>query len=255
VVAVASCPNASPCTLQPAQTLNFGSFTVTNDTGRQIIVSYDGGLLAVTAPGIDTSFGGGIAVGPPDAACINSNGIANYVQCSNPHGSLTIMSIPPNPAGAGYLTTTLPAGWNIVGVSVAQGLTTNIGPLYTLSSEAGQYIAVSPDVVRADPEPRRNNPGFWALFDRPTEVAVGYVLPPQLKPPDAAQSFTFTVSPGWSLVGNPSAQAVAISPPTGNDVVYTYDARSGYQLAEQLAPGQGAFLYSSSGGTVTVTLQ
>jgi hypothetical protein len=39
----------------------------------------------------------------------------------------------------------------------------------------------------------------------------------------------------------------------GADIAYTYDPASGFSRATQLQPGQGAWVYSAAGGTITLS--
>lgn len=53
------------------------------------------------------------------------------------------------------------------------------------------------------------------------------------------------------MVENPFTSEATVS---GADAVYTYDqAKDGYQATTLLEPGQGAWVYSATGGTATIT--
>jgi hypothetical protein len=88
--------------------------------------------------------------------------------------------------------------------------------------------------------------GYWAYFTDPAQVTLGS---------GRNDFFALLAPPGqYIMLGNPSGTEPALV--TGADVVYTYDPSAGYTeytTSALLNPGQGAWVYSSSGNVITVT--
>ena len=246
-VVAQSCSPSAPCaaTLDRGQRLSIGSFTVAHDDSpNPFAVSFDGAQLRVTIGG---PFGVRIVQAPPGAGCARENGLLDRIVCASPVGTLTFGSIPPNPGGSPCLTKTLPAGWNLVDGGIAAELTTNRGPLYTYRPGAPAYRAVRPDPSLSSAD------GYWALFDQATEVFLGCGSPPA-RPMGTGSPVTITVSPGWTMVGNPLSE-LKRALVGGADALFVYLPGTGYQQTDALVAGQGAFLYSASGGDVTFAPQ
>ncbi len=125
------------------------------------------------------------------------------------------------------------AGWNLIAVTTGTPLDAAQGPAYVIGSSG--YEAVSTrDLVAGR--------AAWVYFPEATSVSLGRSA--------AEYSRTSISAGGDELVGNPSpALSVPIS---GADVALVYDTRLGYLPATELRPGQGAVVYSSAGGTVTL---
>lgn len=145
-----------------------------------------------------------------------------------------------------------PAGWNLVSGAVAAtlrvppppGFTAGTGetPAYTLQAGDSAYETFPATVVPNVPIARfPPSEGIWIYLTRQSGV--------QLAPkPDRTQQ---TLPAGhWIMVGNPSSCPALV---TGADVVYRYDPLGGeYQQGSMLGAGEGAFVYSAAGSTVTV---
>lgn len=138
-------------------------------------------------------------------------------------------------------------GWNLVGVPEGTALTGTVGPLYTVSSGDEAYRTVRPG------SPLQGGAGYWAFF--PTAATVTL-------PADLPQPSTVELPPGqWVLLGNPFDFTALVFPVSAEDLVLNgYDPHSGQYVRPSagglggLAPGQGAWAFSASGGTVQFTL-
>ena len=139
----------------------------------------------------------------------------------------------------GGQTVTYNAGWNLVAFPPGTDTTRVQGPLYTLQPGDTAYETVQPGGNT------QSCVGYWAYFPTTTRVALGAG--------DTA-SCSITVPAGqWAMLGNPSgAGGGGVS---GAEAVYAYDPAGGYQsrLYAQLSPGQGAWVFSARGGTITIT--
>ena len=148
-------------------------------------------------------------------------------------GMPTASAPPAPPSSATGTSVTLNAGWNLVDSALVPSLTA----LSTDFWNGTSYTATAPNIGNAE----------WVhLANGVTEQ-----LPPQV-----ATSTAITVSKGkWSMIGNPFSQSATVALATG-DKADVYSPNIGYQTDTgttlTLAPGQGAWLYSASGGSYTV---
>ena len=244
-----SCPPVRPCmtTLNEGQTIAIDSFTVSNAPSPgghgAFKISYDGTTLSISALGASPGVG---PAGNQPPGCLQVNGVPDQIQCTNPHGTLAFTVGPPNPAGFYCYGVGVPAGWNLLSHTPAERLNLNVGPLYTYRAGDSAYEAVS-----AGPN-LPADAGFWAFFSNPTRVFLGCSpgpIPPSVRA-ERNRPVSVPIGAGLTMVGNPfDLNHVTIS---GADAVYAYDPTSGYQATNTLQPGQGAWVYSASGGTVTV---
>lgn len=86
--------------------------------------------------------------------------------------------------------------------------------------------------------------GYWAYFPSATTVTL---------PTVAAQATTLVLPPGhYTMVGDPFDGPAVL---TGADAVSTYSASTGYESTTTLQPGQGAWVLSRGGGTLTISPQ
>jgi hypothetical protein len=204
-----------------------GSGTVSSKGGQQIYTVF------VAAGGIQSG------CGKPGAAVTLSiggspAGTATWRSAAVPldlPGDATTTA-PPSPAGSST-TSAAPAGavlyhrgWNLV------------------AAPAGTRIQASGTLFTLQPgDATKTGYGYWAYFAADATVAFTNA---------GAPSYTVQLPAGqWVLIGNPSAtNEVTV---TGGDIVYTYDPIAGqYQTTTKLEPGQGAWVFSASGGTVTL---
>jgi hypothetical protein len=128
---------------------------------------------------------------------------------------------------------TYPAGWNMIGVPAGAIIPGPLGPLYTFQAGDTGYHAV-----------QNLQPGFgyWAFFATPATATLPFTGPLIL---------TRTMPAGqYIMVGNPGSAAAILS---GADVAYIYDPATGYQQTDQIPPGEGAWVFSYAGGTLTIT--
>ena len=135
---------------------------------------------------------------------------------------------------------TLHAGWNLIAGTGQLLLGEKFGAsAYTFQPGDTAYQAVTGHT------PLQMGFGYWVQVtaDSPTPLRAGSNSPYQVRAP-AGQSF---------MAGNPSGTQPALV--AGADSVLTYDPVNGYQQTTTLQPGQGAWVLSSSGGTITVTPQ
>lgn len=128
---------------------------------------------------------------------------------------------------------TYPAGWNLIGVPPNTTLPAAQSSLYTYQAGDTAYQ------VAQSPQP---GTGYWIYFAAPATVTLPFTGP---------QVITRTLPAGqFVMVGNPGSAAAILS---GADVAYTYDSATGYQPTNQIPPGQGAWVLSNAGGTLTIT--
>jgi len=147
----------------------------------------------------------------------------------------------PIPRGGGPIT--FRTGWNLISGLPGTFVCHADGPLYTLQDSDADYEPIwpeSPDgMMYLQP-----GVGYWVYFDQPTDVYFG-----GLAPPGAVTRIPIPAG-HYVMIGGPSASGVIVS---GADVVYTYGPSDGYQATNFLRVGEGAFAYSSVGGTLTLT--
>jgi hypothetical protein len=132
-------------------------------------------------------------------------------------------------------------GWNLVGGGNGQTFPQANGPLYTFQAGDTAYESL------ANSAGITGGRGYWAYFNSPTAVTISGSGP--------SLPFTATIPAGqYVMVGNPSTTAsVTVS---GADVVYTFNTATnsytGGGATGTLAVGQGAWVFSNAGGTITI---
>lgn len=152
--------------------------------------------------------------------------------------TVTISSSTPAPTGP---TVTYQTGWNLVGGPTGTTFTQSNGALYTLQPGDANYESL-PNTAGIS-----GGKGYWAYFNAPTSVALSGSGP--------ALPVSVTIPAGqYVMVGNPSAtQSVTVS---GADVVWLFNTPgnnyTGGGNSATLQPGQGAWVLSNAGGTVTL---
>lgn len=130
-----------------------------------------------------------------------------------------------------------PSGWNLVAGPSGTVVTGAAGPLYTWQAGDTAYETI------AVGSPLQAGHGYWVYFATPTSITFSRVT--------AQQSVTASAPAGqFVMIGNPFPATATVH---GADVVYAYDPAHGYQQGITLQAGQGAWAYSASGGTVTIT--
>lgn len=150
-------------------------------------------------------------------------------------GSLLIAGASHVQAQTAGATVTYQPGWNLVAIPSGGTLSGQSGPLYTFQPGDTDYET---------PMTFQTGFGYWAYFTSPTQVTLG-----------AGSGSAYSVNAPASqyiMVGDPSGtQPATVS---GADAVYTFDpVANTYVAATTLNPGQGAWVISLNGGTITVT--
>jgi len=145
----------------------------------------------------------------------------------------------PGGGGAATSSATYSPGWNLAGGPAGTLFSQAAGVLYTFPAGASAYTQVP------NTQPAQAGVGYWAFFNSQTTVTLSG---------NTTLPFTVTAPAGqYIMIANPSATStVTVS---GADVVYTYDptnAASPYSAVSTLQPGQGAWVYSAAGGTITM---
>jgi hypothetical protein len=137
-----------------------------------------------------------------------------------------------------------PAGWNLVSGAVAAylvGFLPALRELYTLQAGGDAYQTIALLLPNAGVGIDINL-GYWVFLAQPEEASLltGGGVARQV--PAAAGQFV--------MIGNPYGVEASVS---GADIIYVYDPETGkYQQTDTLQPGQGAFAYSATGGTIRV---
>jgi PKD repeat protein len=160
----------------------------------------------------------------------------NAAFTSSAQQTVTISSATPGGPSVTYQT-----GWNLVGGGTGTTFSQANGPLYTFQAGDTTYESL-PNTSGIT-----GGRGYWAYFTAPTTVALsssGPTLPVTVTLP-ANQ---------YVMVGNPSqTQTVTVS---GASVVWLFDTAgnnyTGGGTSASLPPGKGAWVLSTSGGTVTI---
>lgn len=144
-------------------------------------------------------------------------------------------------------TITYPSGWNLVGGPTGTVLAGAAGSLYTYRAGDTTY-----EVLPAD-TPLQAGAGYWAYFPDSTRIALPSVAPQDLTIPLLAGQ--------WAMVGNPFDVSMELQPGAGTTLLAeSYDPSSGTYKAVprvpccEINPGQGAWVVSSTGGSLTISL-
>jgi hypothetical protein len=133
--------------------------------------------------------------------------------------------------GQGIKVTYQP-GWNLIAVPLNTTIPGPLGPLYTYQAGDTTYEMV---------QNTQPGLGYWAFFSTPTTATLSAGSPQRVSLPLPAGQ--------WVMVGNPGSFPATVH---GADMVYAYNPSTGYQQTTALQPGQGAWVFSASGGTVTI---
>jgi hypothetical protein len=126
-----------------------------------------------------------------------------------------------------------PAGWNQIAVPQNTNIPGPLGPIYTY--QAG-------DTAYEEVQNLQPGLGYWVDFDAPTTATLSAGSPQSVSLPLPAGQYI--------MVGNPGSFPATVR---GADAVYVYNPSTGYQQTTTLQPGQGAWVFSYSGGTVTIS--
>jgi|GEM_PF-3607393 len=140
----------------------------------------------------------------------------------------------PSPSSSSSNTTyTFSQGWNLVDAALAN----EVAPATSDFWNGTAYVRSASS----------NANGEWVDTNQALTVPV---------PVESQTSFAVQVAAkSWAMVGNPYSQPVSLALQSG-DAADTYTPGSGYTAVYgsllMLQPGQGAWLYSASGGTYTI---
>ncbi|MBI2906260.1 MAG: hypothetical protein HYX92_01250 [Chloroflexi bacterium] len=142
----------------------------------------------------------------------------------------------PAPSPVTGATVSYARGWNIVAGPAGATFQQASPILYT--SQGGDFT------ILPNTQAVRPGWGYWANFAEDTTVTLTGA---------GGDSYSTTLSPGqFKMIGNPSGTKSAT---VSAEVVWTYDPAIGYarhQATAVLAPGRGAWAFSSVGGVVSI---
>jgi PKD repeat protein len=223
--------SASPLTATVGQAVNFTgavSFASPGTVTTNVTIAYGDGMTETpqtTGAGFIAQHSyGSAATYTATLTVTDSNGRTGQ-------SSIQVMVIAAGP------TVMYDAGWNLVGGPDGTILVQVNGPLYTFQAGDTAY--------RAQPasSPITGGRGYWAYFSQPSTVGLSGT---------SLSTASVTAPAGqYVMVGNPSATATLTI--RGADVAYIYNtSQSQYVAATTLAPGQGAWVLSNAGGTITI---
>jgi hypothetical protein len=231
----------------------FGSITFSgaNGTSGAVVTAYSGSTLCGTAVGnglyngtqyfvdLDSSQAACSTPGNTISFKINGQSANETVAVPSIQGSAVQLNLT-GPASGGGTTTgtaTYAPGWNLVGGPSGTVFSSASNPMYTFQAGATSYTSVP------NTQPVNSGQGYWAYFTATTTVNLTGT---------ATLPFTVSVPAGQYIqIANPSpTQTVTVS---GADIVYTWDpAANNYAVSTTLKPGQGAWVFSNAGGTITM---
>lgn len=145
------------------------------------------------------------------------------------------LTVGAGPVPGAPVTVNFQPGWNLIANppgSSAMGP----GPWpmpYTYRAGDTAYVGV---------QNNQSGVGYWQFQDNPWSLSI---------PSGSPSSVTIPLPVGqWIMVGNPGSRPATVK---GADAVYIYDQVKGYQQTTTLQPGQGAWVYSTNGGTLTIS--
>jgi hypothetical protein len=136
---------------------------------------------------------------------------------------------------AANVSVTYSPGWNMLGGPAGVSLD-SVTYLYAYGP-TGYVIPSTTTTVQCQ--------GYWAYFSNTSAL----VLPGT----PSGQTQVCLLQVGWTMVGNPFG-AIAVLP-AGMSGYYWNPNTSQYQTVTSMAPGAAAWIYSPSGGSVTLTSQ
>jgi hypothetical protein len=242
----------------PAPTTSPATITYTCSAGQTVPASTVASWTVTTAPGgppptisATTNANSPAAfanVPAPTSEPINIGGNSGPVinnggpgMCSGPGPGGCFYFGPPPPPSAliGATTIPLPAGWNLIGGSTGTQVSGAVGPLFTFQAGDTGYETLSPG------QQLNAGEGYWAFIPVQGTLTIT-TIPPQIL------SFPLPLG-AWIMIGNPSSSPVTLS---GASTIFTFNPTiNNYQPATTLQPGQGAWVFSVTGGTLTMVVQ
>lgn len=176
------------------------------------------------------SSSGASSTSPPSGSTLSSSPSST--------GSSTSASSPTASSSASGSSVAYLSGWNIIAGPTGTTPAGVLGSFYTIQSGDSSYETLSNQSLQA-------GEGYWVYFP----VAISSPLPPV-----GSQTVTVPLPAGqFVLIGNPGTTPATVS---GADLVLTFDpGGNGYVATTTLAPGQGAWAISQSGGTAIIAGQ
>lgn len=159
----------------------------------------------------------------------------------------------PSTGGQPLFPISYPAGWNIV--AVTRPRLPFFGVAYALQVGDSDYEVIP---LAAMLQPRV---GYWIYFSHDFShdghIFVNSVSSCEITIPVPGGGRCGLANPNipvpagqWAMIGNPLSQPITV---TGADAMYIYDPTAGsYMATTTLQVGQGAFVYSTNGGAVTI---
>jgi hypothetical protein len=238
---------------QPPAARIFGTITINgqNASSGAIVTAYGtNNTLCGTSTGqgvyngtvyyvdIDSSQSACNAAGTNLTFKVNGTASSSTTQVPSVPGSAVQLNLTVTANTGPSTVVTYNAGWNLVGGPSGQTFTQAANPLYTFQAGDTNYETVQNSTAIAAGK------GYWAYFTASTQVTIQGAAP--------TGATTISAPAGQYIqVGNPNpTNNVTIS---GADTVYTYDPVAGqYIAATTLKPGQGAWVLSNAGGTITL---
>jgi len=233
----------------------YGNITIagSNAPSGAVVTAYSGSTLCGTATGTGVYNGSQyfVDIDSSQAACatpgntlsfkVNGQAANETTQVPQIAGSPVQLNLTVTNGGGtttGGVSVTYQTGWNLVGGPAGMTFPQAAATLYTLPPGASNYSTISNQTGISA------GSGYWAYFGSTTTVSItsAGTLPQSISVP----------ANSYAMVGNPSNKVVNVS---GADVVYTFDpVQNSYSngTTTTLQPGQGAFVYSAAGATVTI---
>jgi hypothetical protein len=211
-----------------------GGSTNCNSTASTQTGTYNGTQYVLDIEGSNA------ACGPGSTLIFKVNGAqANETGTVPPVSTAVQLNLTVSGSGAGSATVTLSVGWNLVGGPTGTVFSGAANPMYTFQAGDTNYESQSNTTGIS------GGRGYWAYYSSSATVTLSGSAP---------LPATFTAPAGqYIMVGNPTTTAVTVS---GADVIYTFNtASNSYSsgaTSVTLQPGQGAWVFSNAGGTITM---
>jgi PKD repeat protein len=212
-------------------------------------VSYQASVVSGTAPadiGYSWNWGDGSSPATGQSASHSYASAGSYTIMltatsaatpANSASATTSVNVSAGSSTGGSQSVTYLPGWNLVGGPGGQTFSGANNPLYTFQAGDANYETVANTAGIA------SGKGYWAFFTSPTTITL-----------IASSTNTASVqAPAgqYVMIGNPSAsQTLTIH---GADQAFAFDPiANSYVVATTLKPGQGAWVISINGATITV---
>jgi len=218
-----------PSTAQPGQSVTYSVSTsgATAPSDYTFTWNFGDGTATVTGASVTHTFASA------GTFTVTVTGTSTSSPSSNASASMTT-TVSQAPSGP---QVTYGPGWNIVGGPSGTTFAQAAGPLYTYQANDSVYESMpATSGITA-------GLGYWAFFNQTTTVTLNG---------SGGTSFSVNAPAShWIMIGNPSGTATLRV--TGADVIYRFDpTANNYVQVSTLAPGQGAWVISLNGGTISL---